>query len=50
VSDRFTYYVELINAYNRKNVSGYSYSPDYRTREEVYQLPVLTSFGIQYAF
>ena len=50
VSPRLTQYVELINAYNRKNVSGYSYSPDYRTREEVYQLPVLVSFGIQYAF
>lgn len=50
VSPRFTHYVELINAYNRKNVSGYSYSPDYTTREESYQLPVLVSFGIQYAF
>ena len=49
-SPRLTQYVELINAYDRKNVSGYSYSPDYATREEVYQLPVLVSFGIQYAF
>lgn len=49
-SPRLTQYVELINAYNRKNVSGYSYSLDYETREEVYQLPVLVSFGIQYSF
>jgi len=50
VSPRLTHYVELINAYNRKNVSGYSYSPDYTTREDAYQLPVLVSFGIEYAF
>ncbi len=43
-------YAELINAYNRKNVSGYSYSPDYRTREEVLQLPILPSVGVQYRF
>ena len=49
-SANFTQYVELINAYNRKNVAGYSYSPDYRTRTEVYQLPVLVSFGLQYAY
>jgi TonB dependent receptor/TonB-dependent Receptor Plug Domain len=50
VSPHFTQYFELINAYNRKNVAGYSYSPDYQTREEVYQLPVLVSFGLQYSF
>ena len=50
VSPNFTQYFELINAYNRKNVSGYSYSPDYKTRDEVYQLPVLVSFGLQYSF
>ena len=50
VSANFTQYFELINAYNRKNVAGYSYSPDYATRTEVYQLPVLVSFGMQYSF
>jgi hypothetical protein len=49
-SPTFTVYGELINAYGRKNVAGYSYSADYRTREPVYQLPVLISFGIQYGF
>jgi hypothetical protein len=43
-------YFEIVNAYNRKNVAGFSYSADYRTREEVYQLPVLPSVGIQYRF
>jgi hypothetical protein len=50
LSPSFTQYFELINAYNRKNISGYSYSPDYRARDEVYQLPVLISFGLQYSF
>lgn len=49
-SPNFTQYVELINAYNRKNVAGYSYTPDYTTRTEVYQLPVLISFGLQYSY
>lgn len=49
-SDRFTAYVEIINAYARKNVSGYGYSPDYRQRETIYQLPALVSFGVQYGF
>jgi TonB dependent receptor/TonB-dependent Receptor Plug Domain len=49
-SPRLTAYAELINAYARKNVGGYSYSADYKTREEVYQLPVLPSLGLQYSF
>jgi hypothetical protein len=49
-SKSLTAYAELINAYGRKNVAGYSYSADYRTREPVYQLPMLISFGVQYGF
>ena len=47
---RFTGYVDLINAYGRKNVSGYSYSADYRTREEIRQFPLFPSLGIKYTF
>ena len=47
---RFSAYAELINAYARKNVSGYSYSADYSTREEVRQLPLLPSVGLKYSF
>jgi TonB dependent receptor len=47
---RLTAYFELINAYARKNVAGYSYSADYRTREEIRQLPVLPSFGLKYVY
>jgi TonB dependent receptor/TonB-dependent Receptor Plug Domain len=46
----FTSYFELINAYNRKNVAGYTYSADYTKRDPVYQLPLLPSFGVQYSF
>lgn len=47
---RFSAYAELINAYARRNVSGYSYSPDYSSRDEVLQLPLLPSVGIQWQF
>lgn len=47
---RFAAYAELINAYARKNVLGYSYSADYRTREEVRQLPLMPSVGLKYSF
>lgn len=46
----FSGYAELINAYARKNVSGYSYSADYQTREPVYQMPLLPSVGLEYRF
>lgn len=49
-SPRLAAYFELINAYNRRNISGYSYSGDYRTREEVRQLPILPSLGVKYSF
>jgi outer membrane receptor for ferrienterochelin and colicin len=43
-------YVELINAYARKNVSGYGYSADYKTRYEIHQLGLLPSVGMKLAF
>ncbi|MES9852674.1 MAG: hypothetical protein ABW170_12700 [Candidatus Thiodiazotropha sp. L084R] len=39
-------YVELINAYGQENVSGYEYNADYSTRDEIYQLPTIISFGV----
>jgi hypothetical protein len=45
-----SYYFEVINAYNRKNVSGYRYNPDYTERTTVYQLPLIPSFGVQVEF
>jgi hypothetical protein len=49
-SSRLSGYVELINAYGRKNVAGYDYSADYSKREFVYQLPAFLTFGLQYQF
>lgn len=46
-------YVELINAYNRKNVSGYEYTYDAGgnpTRKREYQLPFLPFVGVEMAF
>jgi hypothetical protein len=45
-SDKTTAYVELINAYDQKNVSGYEYNADYSSRDPIHQLPLLISFGI----
>lgn len=43
-------YLELINAYNRKNVASYDYSSDYTRRTANYQLPLIPSFGVQAEF
>ena len=43
-------YVELINAYNQKNVQDYRYNNNYSVPEPVYQLPLIISFGIQSEF
>jgi hypothetical protein len=40
-------YFELINAYNRKNVAGYSWNATYTERGTVQQLPIFVSFGLQ---
>jgi hypothetical protein len=49
-SDRTTAYVELINAYGQKNVSGYEYNADYSSRDPIYQLPMLISFGVTISY
>lgn len=49
-SERLSAYFELINAYGRKNVAGYSYAADYRSREPIYQLGLVPSAGIQYRY
>lgn len=43
----FSGYFEIINAYNRRNVAGYSYDATYTKRETVEQLPIFFSFGLQ---
>lgn len=43
-------YAELINAYNRKNIGGYSYNADYSSRKAETQLPLLISVGVNWRF
>ncbi|MBC7993223.1 MAG: TonB-dependent receptor, partial [Rhizobacter sp.] len=50
LSPRYRFYVEVINAYARKNISGYSYNDDYSVRKDVTQLPFLPSFGVLIKF
>lgn len=50
LSPSFSFYGELINAYARKNPSGYSYNADYSQRKLVTQLPLFPSFGVTVRF
>lgn len=50
LSQRYSFYGEAINAYARKNLSGYSYNADYSQRKPVTQLPFLLSFGVLIKF
>jgi hypothetical protein len=50
LSPRYSFYGEVINAYARKNLSGYSYNTNYTQRKEVTQLPLLLSFGVLVRF
>lgn len=43
-------YWEIINLYNRLNVSDYNYSGDYTEREDVVSLPTIFSVGIKATF
>jgi len=45
-----TYYAEILNAYNRKNVTDYEYSEDYKSREAVSSLGTLFSIGATFVF
>jgi outer membrane receptor for ferrienterochelin and colicin len=49
-SSKLSFYGELINAYARKNVGGYEYSADYKTRKPEAQMPLFPSVGLEYKF
>ncbi len=46
----WTAYIEIINAYNNKNVYSYEWNRRYTERETVYELPLLPSFGFKIRF
>ena len=43
-------FLELLNAYNRKNLLDFSYSDDYTERDEIYQFPLIPYLGITTEF
>ncbi|MCJ8314491.1 MAG: TonB-dependent receptor plug domain-containing protein [Saccharospirillaceae bacterium] len=46
-----TYYVDILNAYNHKNVEGYSYNEDYsEIEEEMGGVPLLPLLGMKMSF
>lgn len=45
-----SFYVEIFNAYNHENISGYEYNEDYTSRKPVAGFPIMPAFGIQKEF
>ena len=43
-------FLELLNAYNRKNLLNFSYSEDYTEKDEIYQFPLIPYLGITTEF
>ena len=43
-------FIELLNAYNRKNLLDYRYEDDYKTKSPINQLPIIPYLGITAAF
>jgi hypothetical protein len=50
LSERSTLYFEIINLYNRANVSDVSYNKDYTEKEDVTSLPIIFSVGAKLVF
>jgi hypothetical protein len=47
---QLTTYLDLTNAYNRRNPEAYTYSYDYRQREVISGLPIFPAFGVKGEF
>ncbi|OGR01316.1 MAG: hypothetical protein A2511_15580 [Deltaproteobacteria bacterium RIFOXYD12_FULL_50_9] len=43
-------YLDIINAYDHKNIAGYEYNADYTDRAPITQLPLMPSIGITAEF
>jgi len=44
---KISFYFELLNALNSKNVAGFDYNADYTAKEKEYQLPTIFGFGVK---
>ena len=45
-----SFFLELLNAYNRKNLLDFSYNDDYTEKDEIYQFPIIPYLGITTEF
>lgn len=43
---KLSFYLDIINAYANRNVSGYDYNGDYSSRKAINQLPFIPALGI----
>lgn len=50
VSPTLSFYYELLNAYAQKNISGYTYSADYKKRRSNLELGITPNVGLDYKF
>lgn len=50
-NSKLTYYIDILNAYNQKNVQGISYTSDFSEQEEKTDgIPILPLIGVKYTF
>jgi hypothetical protein len=47
---RWTFYLDVINVYGRKNVTGWTYNADYTQRKAQEGMPILPSVGVRLQF
>jgi hypothetical protein len=47
---RWTYYIDVINAYGRENVVGWNYNADFSERKPETGMPILPSLGVRLQF
>ena len=45
--DDLSFYLEILNVYNQKNVTDYKYDEQYEEREDINSLPTIVNFGVQ---
>jgi hypothetical protein len=49
-TSKMSVFLEIINVYNNKNISGYQYKENYTSKKPVEQLPIMPAFGIMAEF
>jgi outer membrane receptor protein involved in Fe transport len=49
-TSKMSVFIDIINAYDNKNISGYEYTENYTSKKPVEQLPLMPAFGITAEF